>query len=80
MTSQDILEDKISGLINHLDRFNHKDIKSTFNIMVEGDSTRVDTIVDDVFQNANLEKQVRIKEIERFSRIPGYPKPSMRIK
>ena len=47
--------------------------------MVEGDTAQVDSIVDSVFQNANVESQVIIREIERFSRTPGYPKPTMRI-
>jgi len=79
LTSQDSLEEKISNLNTNLDQFNHKDLKMTFNAMVEGDSKIVDTIVDDVFLNADLEKQVSIKEIKRFTRVPSYPKPSMRI-
>ena len=79
LTSQDNLEDNISSLISQLDRFKHKDLKLIFNLMVEGDSAQVDPIIDTVFQDANVKNQISIKEIERFSRTPGYPKPSMRI-
>ncbi len=79
LTSQDNLEDKISTLITQLDRFKRKDLKLIFNSMVEGETLQVDSIVDSVFQNAKVVNHVIITEIERFSRTPGYPKPSMRI-
>ena len=79
LTSQDNLEDKISTLITQLDRFKHKDLKLIFNLMVEGDSAQCDTIIDNVFQDANVNNQISIRETERFSRTPGYPKPNIRI-
>lgn len=79
LTSMDDLNERISTLITQLDQFKHEDLKLTFNLMVEGDSRKVDSIIDSVFHNANVENQVIVKEIEHFSRTPGYPKPSMRI-
>ena len=79
LTSQDNLVEKISTLMKQLDRLKHKDLKLIFNLMVEGDSAQVDPIIDSVFQEANVKNQISIKEIERFSRTPGYPKPTMRI-
>jgi len=79
LTSLDNLGDKISTLTAQLDHFNRKELKLIFNLMVEGDTAQVDSIIDSIFQRANVEDQVNIKEIECFSRTPGYPKPSMRI-
>jgi len=79
LTSLDNLGNKISILTAQLDQFKHKELKLIFNLMVEGDTAQVDSIVDSVFQKANVENQVNIKEIERFSRTPGYPTPTRRI-
>lgn len=79
LTNQDNLAEKIFSLRIQLDQFKYKVFNMTFNLMVEGDFKKVDTIVDDVFQNANLERRVSIKEIERFSRTPSYPNPTKRI-
>ena len=79
LTSQDTLEEKISALKAQLNQFKHNDLHLTLNLMVEGDIRQVDSLVDSIFQKVNAENQVSVKEIERFSRTPGFPKPTKRI-
>lgn len=79
LTSQDDLDQKITKEILKLNLLKGNQITLLINIMVEGSAALLEKSFDTIMNKFRNENQIIIKETARFSRVPGYPKPSLRI-
>jgi len=58
---------------------NGKKFKIIINAMVEGDLKRVEACLDSTWRDFSAQDGVNVELAAAFTRVPGYPKPTMRI-
>ncbi|MBM3137463.1 MAG: hypothetical protein FJZ98_04670 [Chloroflexi bacterium] len=51
----------------------------TVNAMIEGDLKTHSSALDNIINTFSKKNRIEIKEKARFERVPGYPRPTMRI-
>lgn len=54
-------------------------VTMTINAMIEGDLTQHSKALDNIINLVSKKKDIQIKETARFDRVPGYPRPTIRI-
>lgn len=72
-------ESGVGDQLTELKLVNHKQIQLLINAMVIGDAAVLETRLNEVIDRFMKKNKIKFKEIKRFNRVPGYPKPSMRI-
>jgi hypothetical protein len=79
ITSLDDLESMGQTTIFEPGEIQSSIVELIINVMVEGDMPLLDTVLEDVIQAFAAEKGVEISEKGRFTRTPGFPKPTKRL-
>jgi Ni2+-binding GTPase involved in maturation of urease and hydrogenase len=79
LTSQDNLDGKTNEEVRKLDMLTGIQITLLINAMVEGSAALLDESLDTIIKQVCNNNQIISLETARFSRVPGYPKPTLRI-
>jgi len=79
LTSLDDYAAKIDSEIRKLDLLSGNQITLLINAMVEGGADILENSLDTIISRFCNRNQIAISETARFSRVPGYPKPTLRI-
>lgn len=78
-TSLDEPEVKMASQLPKLDTLAGNQINLLVNLMAEGDVSALETALNAIILFFAEENNITIQETARFSCVPGYPKPTMRI-
>ncbi len=79
LTRMDDFAAKIKSEICKLDLLTGKQVTLLVNAMVEGGTDILENSLDSIISRFCIRNQIAISETARFSRVPGYPNPTMRI-
>ena len=78
-TSLDDLVGKLSSELTKLDFLAGSQITLLINVMAEGDVGAIENALNTIINKCAEEKNITIQDTAHFSRVPGYPKPTLRI-
>ena len=79
LTSEDGIDEKINEEVRKLDLLTGSQITLLINTMVEGRAALLEESIDSVIKQFCNTNQIISLETARFSRVPDYPKPTLRI-
>jgi Ni2+-binding GTPase involved in maturation of urease and hydrogenase len=68
-----------TGAMEEMKKFTGSPVNLTINAMIVGDLTIHASLLDNIITSFCKENNINIKEAAWFDRVPGYPRPTMRI-
>jgi hypothetical protein len=79
ITSQDDLDEKFKKELSKLSILKTNQITILINAMIEGNAVLLEEVLDNIIKEFCNKNRISFIETARFSRVPGYPTPSLRI-
>ena len=79
LTGGDIAPTRFALENDQLAMLGDREFKIIINAMVEGDLERIEACLDSAWQDLSAQDGVNVELAAAFTRVPGYPKPTMRI-
>lgn len=79
MTGEDSRSDTLKPQLEWVSQLPAGKVQFIVNIMVEGELAVVEEALDKIVRKNLTQSGIQLTELARFSRVPGYPKPTMRI-
>lgn len=79
VTGEDDLNEDFTDRLKQVSERQSKQVRFLMNVMVEGDTEETEDALDEIVEREMEKPGIKLEESSRFKRVPGYPKPTMRI-